>query len=407
LEEAGRLAIAQLARPARPRSLAGHEDAPVVEASRPGAPVGANATVVPPRPEVGDGILRYSRTHLPKQAGGGLDRVHRMLRFEDPFLSSDPRRPEARGGLIEQLNQAGREVLGGSDLHFVPTSGDGRLKDDAFVDAALAQQARSNPDLIYYCPDTSRALGTGATPQQGQVRSLVLACVTSLAGELVGLLEVSSAEKDPFGIDDLAIVVLLADYCAGVLDRAARIEKLVFVDPMTLAYNRSYFDLQLQNEMARAQREESSMALCIADIDNFKSFNTSFGYEAGNQVLVQVAQSLKRGVRPFDTIARWGGEEFAVLLTSPVQAQDVVTISERLRSLVERQRVWIRDLEGQSHRVTVTVSIGVSLFPDHEKSASDLWSAANHALLEAKCPPKNQVVFYRPGPGRGDRTSPR
>jgi diguanylate cyclase (GGDEF)-like protein len=75
-----------------------------------------------------------------------------------------------------------------------------------------------------------------------------------------------------------------------------------------------YYDLQIRNEIARAQREQSSLALLIADIDDFKSFNTSFGYEAGNQVLVQVAAALRAGVRPFDTVARWGGEEFAVLL---------------------------------------------------------------------------------------------
>ena len=92
----------------------------------------------------------------------------------------------------------------------------------------------------------------------------------------------------------------------------------MFVDPLTTVYNRSYYDLQIRNEIARAQREQSSLSLLICDIDDFKSFNTSFGYEAGNQVLVQVAQTLRAGVRPFDTVARWGGEEFAVLLTPPV-----------------------------------------------------------------------------------------
>ena len=73
-----------------------------------------------------------------------------------------------------------------------------------------------------------------------------------------------------------------------------RIERLVFVDALTGAYNRSFFDLEMQNEMARARRENASMALCIADIDDFKQFNTLFGYEAGNQVLVQVANALDR-----------------------------------------------------------------------------------------------------------------
>jgi len=200
------------------------------------------------------------------------------------------------------------------------------------------------------------------------------------------------------------MVALLADACGGALERAARLEKLVFIDPLTSAHNRAYFDLEIQSEMARAQREQSSLALCIADIDDFKKFNTVYGYVAGNQVLVQVAQALKRGVRPFDTAARWGGEEFALLLTAPIHAEDVVTISERLRGLVERQTVNLEGLDRRSHRVGVTVSIGVALFPQHAEDPAGLWRAANQALLKAKRPPKNQVVFYEPpGDGRFQR----
>ena len=136
------------------------------------------------------------------------------------------------------------------------------------------------------------------------------------------------------------------------------------------------------------------MALCIADVDDFKTFNSTFGYEAGNQVLVQVAQALRSGVRPFDTLCRWGGEEFAVMLTEPVQVPDVRTISERLRSLVERQSVRVEALDGTVHRVVVTASIGVAVYPEHANTPGDLWRAANQALLLAKRPPKNQVVFH-------------
>ena len=165
---------------------------------------------------------------------------------------------------------------------------------------------------------------------------------------------------------------------------------------MTSVYNRSYFDLQLQNEIARAARERAPMALCIVDIDNFKSFNTRYGYEAGNVVLTRVAQALKHGVRPFDTVARWGGEEFGVLLTAPVQAVDVGTVCERLRALVSDQEIELTGLDGKRHGVRVTASFGVAMSPDHGRSGEDLWRAANQALLIAKQPPKNQVVFYSP-----------
>ena len=187
-------------------------------------------------------------------------------------------------------------------------------------------------------------------------------------------------------------MALLADYAAGVLERAERIEKLMFMDPMTAVYNRSYFELQLQNEMARSRRESNRWRSASFDIDDFKAFNTAYGYER-DQVLTGVARALRSGVRPFDTVSRWGGEEFAVLLTSPVQAEDARTICERLRTLVGRLGLEVVGLDRAKHPVQVTVSMGVAVFPDHGLTPADLWRSANQALLVANNP-KNQVVFF-------------
>jgi diguanylate cyclase (GGDEF)-like protein len=297
--------------------------------------------------------------------------------------------------LLIHLDQIGRELLGARELRFVPangvTAGDASGLSEAWVADALV-----NPSLLYYCPDTTANAALRGVPLRSGVRSFVLAAVAPAASAPLGVLEVRSGEPEPFGPDALALIALIADCCASALQRAARIERLVFVDPLTGAYNRRYFDLQLNNEMLRAQRESASMALCIADIDDFKSFNSMYGYEAGNQVLAHVAQTLKRGVRPFDTVARWGGEEFSVLLTSPIHAEDVMAISERLRATIEQTPIRLEGLDGRAHRVHVTVSVGVAMFPDHADNPQDLWRAANQALLRAKRPPKNQVVFFNP-----------
>jgi diguanylate cyclase (GGDEF)-like protein len=147
-----------------------------------------------------------------------------------------------------------------------------------------------------------------------------------------------------------------------MLERAARLGSGRRRHPGV--YNRAYFELQARNEMARSQRESASLALCIADIDDFKSVNTIYGYEAANAVLHQVASTLKNGVRPFDTVARWGGEEFAVLLTPPVQVEDVTAICERLRVAVERLQLHVEGLDRRLYEVRVTVSMGVAMFPD-------------------------------------------
>jgi diguanylate cyclase (GGDEF)-like protein len=350
-------------------------------------------TLEQPGPLERAGLVVVPRSSLPGQAQAGIEQVRRLLRLDEAILAADPRSDQAHRGLIEQLDQAGRELLGASEVRFVPL-GDKATGPEP-LDPALAAEARGRPDVLFYCPDTENCPALAVEGRRRRIRSVVIAAA-AIDGQPVGVLEVLSPDPERFPPDALALVALLADSCAGVLERAARIEKLIFVDPLTKVYNRSYFDLQLRNEMARAQRERNSMALCIADIDDFKSFNTSFGYEAGDQVLVQVAQSLSRGVRPFDTVARWGGEEFAILLTSPVHAHDVVTVSERLRSVVERLGLEVEGLDRRRHPVGVTMSVGVALFPDHALNGEDLWRAANQALLRAKRPPKNKVVFYSP-----------
>ena len=347
-----------------------------------------------PSPLERGGLLVVPRSSLPGQAQAGLDQVRRLLRLDEALLASDPRSGQPHRGLFEQVDLAGRELLGASEALFIPAGDEASCPEP--LAASLAAEARARPDRLVYCPDTEHCPSLAVEGRRRRARSVVTCAATSSDGQFLGLLEILAHEPDHFPPDALAMVALLSDSCARVMDRAARIEKLVFIDPLTTVYNRSYFDLQLRNEMARAQREHNSMALCIADIDDFKSFNTAFGYEAGDRVLVQVAQSLRNGVRPFDTVARWGGEEFAVLLTAPVHAHDVVAVSERLRSVVERLSVEVEGLDRQRHGVGVTMSLGVALFPNHALNGEDLWRAANQALLRAKRPPKNKVVFYTP-----------
>jgi len=348
-----------------------------------------------PGPVESDGVLWYARTSLPTKAPADLHQVRRLMRLDDVGMLADPRSSRALQALHDQLGLAGLELLGCGEvrLYPLPESADENVVGP--LDQSLAAEVLAHPGQLLYCADLGRSPRLGPHTLLSGVRALACVAVTSSEGVALGVLEVRCEQPMPFNAEGLARVGLLADFCGTVLERAARLEKLVFVDASTGVYNRSYFELQARNEMARAQRESASMALCIVDIDDFKSFNTSFGYEAGNAVLTQVAQSLQRGVRPFDTVARWGGEEFAVLLTSPVEEHDVLSISERLRAAVERLPLAVEGLDGRTHSVRVTVSIGVAMFPEHGETAQEMWRAANQALWLAKRPPKNNVVFYR------------
>jgi diguanylate cyclase (GGDEF)-like protein len=347
-------------------------------------------TLEMPAPSERDGVLSYPRAGLPSDAATGLDQVRRLLRLDDAVLSEGPALPDARASQLQQLDLAGRELLRAERVlfHAAPFVHDPGAVDRP-LDPVLAAEALARPGAVLYCPDTRRhrRLATTATG------AAAWCAVLGTEGAALGVLEARLSDERGLDQRDLARFALLAEAFGTVLDRAARIEKLVFVDPLTGSYNRSYFELQARNEIARAHREEESMALCIADVDNFKTFNSTYGYDAGNHVLVNVAQTLRRGVRPFDTVARWGGEEFAVLLTAPVDEESVRAISERLRVAVERLTLRLEGLDGLTYATSVTVSIGVALSPRHGRTVQDLWRAANQALLEAKRFRKNRVVF--------------
>lgn len=356
--------------------------------------MGSNViTLEMPAPSERDGVFTYPRSTLPADAATGLDQVRRLLRLDDPTFADHQALPDARIAQLEQLDQAGRELLGAAHVRFVPAplpNLEGEPGDGGF-DPRSTREALGRPGAVFYCPDTAAVPRLAAT--RWQIAGAAWCAVCGPDDRVLGTLEAQLPPGVALAPHDLARFALLADAFGTVLERAARIERLVFVDPLTGSYNRSYFDLQARNELARAERESESMALCIADVDNFKSFNSSYGYDAGNQVLIQVAQTLRRGVRPFDTVARWGGEEFAILLTAPLDSASVETISERLRAAVERLSLRLEGLDGLVHSASVTVSIGVALTPRHGRSVTELWRTANQALLEAKRRQKNRVVF--------------
>jgi diguanylate cyclase (GGDEF)-like protein len=343
------------------------------------------------------GVVRFHRTALPARAPATLEQVRRLLDMDDELLFADPPHGDERRSLAGWLAQAGREFLHGSVVTFV--TGDETSPPRRF-DAALFQRAAADGDAVLYCPDVALVPALAAAGHARGVGAIALAAVKHAGHPCFGCIEATRPNRDAFTPEDLAFIALLADYSSGVLERADRIEKLMFIDPMTAVYNRSYFELQLQNEMARARRESSSMALCIVDVDDFKAFNTAYGYEAGNQVLTGVARALRSGVRPFDSVSRWGGEEFGVLLTAPVHAEDARAICERLRAMVGRLDLEVTGLDLARHAVQVTASMGVAMFPGDGESPDDLWRSANQALLAAKQPPKNQVVFFGAPPKR-------
>ena len=240
-------------------------------------------------------------------------------------------------------------------------------------------------------------------------RSLAMARVGEPGTPFLYVLEAWSRVPGFFTDERLGLLNVVAEHASDLLVTLKKLGMLVMIDELTGVYNRPYFGRQLDREIARAYREGRPMSLVIGDLDNFKQLNDLYGYEAGNAVLREISQTLASSVRPFDTVARWGGEEFALILsaeTTPTEARD---ICERLRLKIQNLAIVVPTLEGSENAVHVTMSLGGAMLPadvsmsadrargldaaGREKLSHELWTRANMNLREAKSAGKNQVVL--------------
>jgi two-component system cell cycle response regulator len=164
-------------------------------------------------------------------------------------------------------------------------------------------------------------------------------------------------------------------------------------DGLTHAFNRRYFLQRLAAEVRFAERHQLSLALLLIDLDHFKQLNDSHGHMAGDEVLRGVVDVLAEALRAEDVLARYGGEELAVLARG-INVEGARTLAERLRRLVEAMKV-VKD----GIPLSVTVSIGITVFPvegaaaeaTSEKTGSRMIELADAALLRAKRAGRNRV----------------
>ena len=147
------------------------------------------------------------------------------------------------------------------------------------------------------------------------------------------------------------------------------------IDPLTGVLNRHALEERAELEFARVRRKGGSVAILVADIDDFKTINDSLGHPAGDQVLRQVTAVLEAETREVDAVARVGGDEFAVMLPG-VTASGARVIAERLR-------VEVRRTAGDMH-LRLSLSIGIALGPPDGSSLDELWMAADRAMYMAK-----------------------
>lgn len=222
----------------------------------------------------------------------------------------------------------------------------------------------------------------GESGAHGSVVALPLACRNRTFAVLVGLDPMPSATAPSLGVSVLAAMCTLLEPIAIALDNALSFQKaeaLSITDDLTGLSNSRYLNLVLRREEKRAVRGGKPLSVLFVDMDGFKDVNTHHGHLAGSQALVEVAAIIRSGARETDVVARYGGDEFSLVLpdTGPKGA---MAVAERIR---DRLRVF-SFLQAKGLSVHLTASIGIATLPDVSGSAEDLLKAADRAMYKVK-----------------------
>jgi diguanylate cyclase (GGDEF)-like protein len=216
---------------------------------------------------------------------------------------------------------------------------------------------------------------------------------------IIGVLNLSDkATGEVFDEEDLSLIQSFATHAAIVMERnvfyhrSEELKKLTITDSLTGLLNRRYLYERLKDEVARSERYNHHLSLLMLDLDGFKSCNDTFGHLFGDKMLKDIADALQNTVRSMDIVARYGGDEFMVIL--PETAEELaIDISERLRSNVAKKAILPPEAANKVLH-PLTVSIGIVCYPDHGKTIELLLENVDKALYRAKNRGKDRIEVF-------------
>jgi diguanylate cyclase (GGDEF)-like protein len=217
----------------------------------------------------------------------------------------------------------------------------------------------------------------------------------------IGVLNISDkVTGEIFSGEDLIMLRSFASYASIALERstyyslAGHLRELSITDVLTGLFNRRYFEERFYEELHRSERHNLSFSLAMIDIDDFKLFNDTEGHLAGDEILRSIAYIAKDTLRIIDVIARFGGEEFAVIMPQ-TEKGEAFLVTERIRTSIKEQitRTW-----GNFPREAVTISIGIATYPVDGQDRKELIRSADRALYRAKIEGKDRTILWESSP---------
>ena len=330
------------------------------------------------------GELQESQQELQaglSRLGDTLSSTHDLDRILNVVLESAMAATRAKGGMLMLLS-AEEETLSVSATRGVNVSMDLQLK---LGDGISGRVARSGSPI-------KGRIGTGKgqlRPGAGEPTDMsVIAVPLKSSGSVIGVLDLfGSPRPDGFDENDLGTIQTFASQATVAIDNVLLHEEtqlLAITDELTGLPNYRYFAMTLGKEIERAARFSRPLSLLMLDLDLFKGVNDTFGHQRGDAVLTEVAQRIMRKVRDVDTVCRYGGEEF-VLILPETDAIGAAKLAERVCTAMRRKPFGPAGVPP----VHLTVSIGIAVFPDHGTAASTLLRRADEALYEVKADGRN------------------
>lgn len=233
-----------------------------------------------------------------------------------------------------------------------------------------------------------------ALPHAERPACLALAAAVSwtAAGRIGGIAAAVAALASPVALPVRIAVAVVALAGGEIVEREQRARRDLrarsFIDRLTGLRNYDYFSEALRAELARVRRYGGCTTLVLLDLDRFKAFNDRHGHGAGNRLLASIGQVLLREKRDADIAARFGGEEFVLLV--PGRAADGVVLAERLRRAISDMPA--AGLHRHDVPEIVTASVGLATFPLDARDGTELFEVADRALYEAKRRGRDRVV---------------
>lgn len=308
--------------------------------------------------------------------GDTLSSTHDLDRILNVVLESAMAATRAKGGMLLLLS-AEEETLSVSASRGVNIPVDLQLK---IGDGISGRVARSGSPL-------KGIIGTG----RGELRAgagepkatSVIAVPLKSSGSVIGVLDLfGSSRPEGFDDNDLATIQTFASQATVAIDNVLLHEEtqlLAITDALTGLPNYRHFAMTLAKEIERSSRFNRPLSLLMLDLDLFKGVNDTFGHQRGDAVLIEVSKRIQAKCRDVDTVCRYGGEEFVVILPE-TDAEGAVRLAERIGTAVRRKPFG----PAGAPPVHLTISIGIAVFPEHGTTSSLLLRRADDALYEVK-----------------------